>query len=80
MTCFAASRALTLIGPAANVADLRTIEPGAPAARFLPGGVEGGSMNRVVRGGLIQVKADISLEGGADEIKRRMIDKHLPLI
>lgn len=37
-------------------------------------------MNRVVRGGLIQVRADISLDGGADEIKRRMIEKHLPLI
>jgi N-carbamoylputrescine amidase len=37
-------------------------------------------MNRVVRGGLIQVKADISLDGTADEIKRRMFDKHVPLI
>jgi beta-ureidopropionase len=37
-------------------------------------------MNRVVRGGLIQVRADISLDGGVDDIKRRMIDKHLPLI
>jgi N-carbamoylputrescine amidase len=37
-------------------------------------------MARVVRGGLIQVKADISLEGTADEIKQRMLDKHLPLI
>ena len=37
-------------------------------------------MTRVVRGGLIQVKADISLEGGVDEIKQRMLDKHLPLI
>ena len=32
--------------------------------------------SRVVRGGLIQVKADVSLEGTADEIKQRMIDKH----
>jgi len=36
-------------------------------------------MARVVRGGLIQVKADISLEGTTDEIKQRMLDKHLPL-
>ena len=38
------------------------------------------SMGRVVRGGLIQVKADVSLEGTTDDIKQRMIDKHLPLI
>jgi beta-ureidopropionase len=37
-------------------------------------------MARTVRGGLIQVKADISLEGSTDDIKRRMIDKHMPLI
>ena len=37
-------------------------------------------MPRIVRGGLIQVKADISLEGSTDDIKTRMIDKHLPLI
>ena len=37
-------------------------------------------MARVVRGGLIQAKADISLDGTADEIKQRMLDKHLPLI
>ena len=37
-------------------------------------------MNRVVRGGLIQVKADIPLDGSAAEIKRRMVDKHMPLI
>src|SRR6476659_2838501 len=37
-------------------------------------------MARVVRGGLIQVKADVSLEGSTDEIKQRMLDKHLPLI
>jgi N-carbamoylputrescine amidase len=37
-------------------------------------------MARVVRGGLIQVKADISLDGSVDEIKQRMLDKHLPLI
>ncbi|HEU4939298.1 MAG TPA: nitrilase-related carbon-nitrogen hydrolase [Vicinamibacterales bacterium] len=37
-------------------------------------------MARVVRGGLIQVKADISLDGTAGEIKQRMLDKHLPLI
>jgi beta-ureidopropionase len=37
-------------------------------------------MARVVRGGLIQVKADISLDGTTDEIKQRMLEKHLPLI
>jgi beta-ureidopropionase len=37
-------------------------------------------MGRVVRGGLIQVRADISLEGSTDDIKQRMLDKHLPLI
>jgi beta-ureidopropionase len=37
-------------------------------------------MARVVRGGLIQAKADISLEGTTDDIKHRMLDKHLPLI
>jgi beta-ureidopropionase len=37
-------------------------------------------MGRVIRGGLIQVRADVSLEGTADDIKRRMIDKHLPLV
>jgi beta-ureidopropionase len=37
-------------------------------------------MNRVVRGGLIQVRADVSLDGGADAIKGRMIEKHVPLI
>jgi beta-ureidopropionase len=36
--------------------------------------------SRVVRGGLIQVKADVSLEGTAEQIKQRMIDKHMPLI
>ena len=37
-------------------------------------------MPRTVKGGLIQVKADISLEGSTDDVKKRMIDKHLPLI
>ena len=37
-------------------------------------------MGRIVRGGLIQAKADISLEGTAGQIKQRMVDKHLPLI
>jgi N-carbamoylputrescine amidase len=37
-------------------------------------------MARVVRGGLIQAKADISLDGTTDDIKQRMLDKHLPLI
>jgi beta-ureidopropionase len=35
---------------------------------------------RTVRGGLIQAKADISLEGTAEDIKQRMLEKHLPLI
>jgi N-carbamoylputrescine amidase len=37
-------------------------------------------MARVVRGGLIQVSANISLEGSIDDVKARMIDKHMPLI
>src|SRR3990170_4394554 len=37
-------------------------------------------MGRTIRGGLIQMKADISLEGTAADIKQRMFDKHLPLI
>jgi beta-ureidopropionase len=37
-------------------------------------------MPRTVRGGLIQVRADISLDGSTDDVKRRMIDKHMPLI
>ena len=37
-------------------------------------------MGRTVKGGLIQVKADISLEGSTDDVKKRMIDKHLPLV
>ena len=37
-------------------------------------------MARNVRGGLIQVKADVSLEGSTDDVKKRMIDKHLPLL
>jgi N-carbamoylputrescine amidase len=37
-------------------------------------------MGRVVRGGLIQMKADISLEGSAADIKQRMLEKHLPYI
>src|SRR5687768_16503528 len=36
--------------------------------------------SRIVRGGLIQMKADVSLEGSADDIKQRMLEKHLPLI
>ncbi len=36
--------------------------------------------SRVIRGGLIQVRADVSLEGTAEDIKQRMLDKHLPLI
>jgi beta-ureidopropionase len=37
-------------------------------------------MPRTVKGGLIQVKADISLEGSTDDVKKRMIEKHLPLV
>jgi len=37
-------------------------------------------MARTVKGGLIQVRADVSLEGTTDDVKKRMIDKHLPLI
>src|SRR6186713_1531086 len=37
-------------------------------------------MARIVKGGLIQVRADISLEGSTDDVKKRMIDKHLPLV
>jgi beta-ureidopropionase len=37
-------------------------------------------MGRTVRGGLIQVKADVSLDGTAEAVKRRMIDKHMPLV
>jgi N-carbamoylputrescine amidase len=37
-------------------------------------------MARTVKGGLIQAKADVSLDGSTDDVKRRMIDKHLPLI
>ena len=37
-------------------------------------------MPRTVRGGLIQVKADVSLDGTTDDIKQRMIDKTLPLV
>ncbi len=37
-------------------------------------------MARVVRGGLIQVSANVSLEGSMSDVKARMIDKHMPLI
>jgi beta-ureidopropionase len=37
-------------------------------------------MARTVRGGLIQVKADVPLDGSTDDVKRRMIEKHMPLI
>jgi beta-ureidopropionase len=37
-------------------------------------------MSRTVRGGLIQVKADVPLDGSTDAVKQRMIEKHLPLI
>jgi beta-ureidopropionase len=37
-------------------------------------------MARVVRGGLIQARADVSLDGTAADIKQRMIDKHMKLI
>ena len=37
-------------------------------------------MGRTVRGGLIQVKADVPLDGTAEAVKRGMIDKHMPLV
>ncbi len=37
-------------------------------------------MARTVRGGLIQVKCDVSLEGTTADVKQRMIDKTLPLV
>ncbi len=37
-------------------------------------------MARTVRGGLIQVKCDVSLEGTTGDVKRRMIDKTMPLV
>ncbi len=37
-------------------------------------------MGRTVRGGLIQVQADISLDGSTEDIKQRMLAKTLPLI
>jgi N-carbamoylputrescine amidase len=37
-------------------------------------------MARTVRGGLIQVKADVPLDGTTDDVKRRMIEKHMPLV
>ena len=37
-------------------------------------------MARTVRGGLIQIKADISLEGSTEDVKRRMIEKTMPYV
>jgi len=37
-------------------------------------------MARTVRGGLIQVKCDVSLEGTTADVKQRMIDKTMPLV
>jgi N-carbamoylputrescine amidase len=37
-------------------------------------------MARTVRGGLIQVKCDVSLDGTMADVKQRMIDKTLPLV
>ena len=37
-------------------------------------------MARTVRGGLIQIKADVSLEGSTDDIKHRMIEKTMPFV
>src|SRR6266446_3953371 len=37
-------------------------------------------MSRSVRGGLIQVKCDVSLEGTTADVKQRMIDKTMPLV
>jgi len=37
-------------------------------------------MARTVRGGLIQVKCDVSLDGTTADVKQRMIDKTMPLV
>ena len=37
-------------------------------------------MARTVRGGLIQIKADISLEGSTEDVKQRMIAKTMPFV
>jgi beta-ureidopropionase len=37
-------------------------------------------MARTIKGGLIQVKADVSLEGSTDDVKSRMIEKTMPLV
>ena len=37
-------------------------------------------MARTVRGGLIQIKADISLEGSTEDVKQRMIAKTMPYV
>ena len=37
-------------------------------------------MPRTVRGGLVQVKADVPLDGSTADIKRRMIDKTMPFV
>ena len=37
-------------------------------------------MARTVRGGLIQIKADISLEGSTEDVKRLMIEKTMPYV
>src|SRR6516162_576488 len=37
-------------------------------------------MARTIRGGLIQIKADVSLDGTTDDVKKRMIDKTLPFV
>jgi N-carbamoylputrescine amidase len=37
-------------------------------------------MPRTVRGGLIQVKCDVSLDGTTSDVKQRMIEKTMPLV
>ena len=37
-------------------------------------------MARTIRGGLIQIKADVPLDGTTDDVKKRMIDKTLPFV
>ena len=37
-------------------------------------------MPRTIRGGLIQIKADVPLDGSTDDVKQRMIDKTLPFV
>src|ERR1051326_7757488 len=37
-------------------------------------------MARTIRGGLIQIKADVPLDGTTEDVKKRMIDKTMPFV